>query len=331
MKAMVLAAGLGTRLHPINSRIPKAMMPIFGTPIIELNLLQLRDQGIKDVIVNLHHLPVQIIRHLQDGSSWGMRIRYSLEPTILGTAGGIKKVEDFFDHEAFLVMNADTYRNTDLEGLLSHHRKTKSVITMLLEKNPELATERAVWLDDRGCVVRFLNTCKKEIAGGIAADFLGVQVIEPKVLLHIPPGQPWEISQVYIRLLSSGLSIGGYLHGGYWMDVGTWKGYRQIHLDAMAGVCPMKIPGFSRNRGVWVGEYVHIEPGAKIEPPVFLGPETVVRRKARVGPYAVVGRHCTIESGARVIRSILWEDVQIRARKIVEDQLVGCGFEHALG
>ena len=306
------------------------MMPVFGTPIIELNLLQLRDHGIREVIVNLHHLPVQIIQHLKDGRIWDMKIRYSLEPTILGTAGGIKKNEDLLLEETFLVVNADTYRNMNLYGLLDHHRKQSSVITMLLKKNPDLAPERAVWLDDQGRVLSFLNTGQRESRRSFATDFLGVQVMEPDILSHIPPGQPWEIQQVYVRLLSSGFPIGGHLHAGYWMDLGTFEGYRRIHVDALEGACPLNIPGRLQDNGVWVADGVCLEPDAKIAPPVFIGAGTVVRRRARIGPHTVIGKRCTIERGAKVVRSILWDGVRIRAQGRIEDQLVGCGLECAL-
>jgi NDP-sugar pyrophosphorylase family protein len=330
MKAMILAAGMGTRLRPISSKIPKAMMPVLGIPIIELNLLQIRDQGIGEVVINLHHLPVQIIQHLKDGSSMGLKIRYSLEPTILGTAGGIKKMEHLLHDGTFLVVNADTYRSMDVKRLLEHHLEKGSVITMLLEKNPNLAPDRAVWIDDRGFVVRFLDGFIEDMNQGTPTDFLGVQVMEPEVLSHIPQGQPWGIQQVYVRLLSSGMSIGGYLHGGYWRDLGTLEGYRQIHVDALEGRCPLEIPGNPHDPGIWVADGVHMEPEAKLDPPVFLGPHAVIKAKARVGPNTVIGRRCTIERGARVARSILWEGVRVQTNRVLEDMLVGVDFECAL-
>jgi NDP-sugar pyrophosphorylase family protein len=104
LKAMILAAGLGTRLRPLTNTIPKPLLPVGGTPLIVWNLLLLRRHGIREVIVNLHHLGHLIRKELGDGSTWGMRISYSEEPTLLGTGGGLKQAEAFFAGEPFLVM-----------------------------------------------------------------------------------------------------------------------------------------------------------------------------------------------------------------------------------
>ena len=330
MKAIVLAAGLGTRLGPITQWIPKPMVPVFGVPIIQHNLIQLREQGIREIIVNLHHMPVQIIQHLKDGNHFGVKVHYSLEPTIMGTAGGIKKVEAQLQDGTFVVVNADTYRVMDLKTVLRHHKRKKRVLTLLLQENPHLPPERAVWVDKRGAVVRFLDLYQKDGDQGTPADFLGVQVAEPELLSHIPPDQPWEIHRVYMRLLSSGSRVGGHLQLGYWKDLGSLDGYWQIHMDTLDGRCPLEIPGVSREPGVWLADGVMLGPGVRIEPPVYLGPASRVGQGARIGPYAVLGGQCLIDRGARVFRSILWEGVRVQENAVVEGLLVSRDFHHPL-
>lgn len=331
MKAMVLAAGLGTRLNPITRWIPKPMMPVFGIPIIELVLKQLRDHGVQEVIINLHHHPVQLIEHLKDGSSLGIEITYSFEPHILGTAGGIKKVEHDLQDGPFLVVNADTYRCVDLHGLLQHHLIQRPLLTMVLQENPKLEQKRAVWIDDRGDVSGFLDLYRR--SDGLPArptDFLGIQVMEPEVLSHIPAGQPWEMQRVYVELLRSGRPISGYLHRNYWMDLGTLDRYRQLHKDALDGQCPVEIPGHEQESGIWTADGVHLDPAARIHPPVCIGVGCRVRGSAQIGPYAVLGRSCTVQTGARIVRSILWDGVRIDQNAVVEDCLVSRTFHCSL-
>ncbi len=326
MKAMLLAAGLGTRLRPVTHWIPKSMMPILGIPVIEHNLVQLRDQGFREVIINLHHMPFQIVHHLRDGSPWGVKILYSLEPTIMGTAGGIKKVEEHLGGESFLVINADTYRSVDLQGLVRHHRDNPATITMLLQENPSLDPDKAVWVNRSGAIVRFLDHIHSEWRDAVPADFLGVQVMEPKVFSFIPPHQPWDIHKVYLRLLNSESEIKGSLQSGYWKDIGSLAAYRQIHVDALDGRCPIRIPGTSVRQGVWMAGEARMEPGVRVEPPVFLGTGSRVREGASIGPYAVLGDRCVVERGARVAGSILWDGVRIQEDSLVEGLLVSRDF-----
>jgi mannose-1-phosphate guanylyltransferase len=300
------------------------MMPVFGIPIIQHNLIQLREQGIREVIVNLHHMPVQIIQHLKDGSHLGVKIHYSLEPTIMGTAGGIKKVERLLQDGTFLVVNADTYRVMDLKGLLRNHRKKKRLLTLLLQENRHLPPERAVWVD------RFLDLYRKDVDQGTPTNFLGVQAVEPEFFSHIPPDQPWEIQRVYVRLLSSGLRVGGHLQAGYWKDLGSLNGYWQIHVDTLDGICPLEIPGVESEPGVRLAEGATLGPGARIDPPVYLGPGSRVGKGAWVGPYAILGGQCVIERGARVVGSILWDGVRVQENGVAEGLLVGRDFQHPL-
>lgn len=326
MKAMLLAAGLGTRLRPVTHWIPKSMMPVLGVPIIEHNLIQLRGQGFREVIVNLHHMPFQIIHHLKDGSPWGVKILYSLEPTIMGTAGAIKKVEEHLGGETFLVINADTYRSVDLQGLVRHHRENPATITMLLQENRCLDPDKAVWVDRSGAVVRFLEHIQSEWSQAVPADFLGVQVMEPKVFSFIPPHQPWDVHKLYLRLLNSDSEMKGSLQSGYWKDIGSLTAYRQIHMDALDRRCPIRIPGSLVREGVWMASEAHMEPGVRVEPPVFLGTGTLVREGASIGPYAVLGSHCVVGRGAYVAGSIIWDGVRIQGDSFVEDLLVSRDF-----
>ena len=139
MKAMILAAGLGTRLRPLTNTIPKPLLPIAGTPLIVWNLLLLKRYGFHDVVINLHHLGPMIEQAVGNGSRYGLRIIYSREPVILGTGGGLKQAEPHFSGESVLVLNGDTLVDLDLGALCAFHQQRDAVATLALRKDPEAA------------------------------------------------------------------------------------------------------------------------------------------------------------------------------------------------
>jgi NDP-sugar pyrophosphorylase family protein len=236
MKAMILAAGLGTRLRPLTDRMPKPLLPVGGAPLIVWNLLLLRKHGIADVVVNLHHLGNLIEQALEDGARWGMRIVYSREPTILGTGGGIKQAEAFFGGESFLVLNGDTLIDVDVTDLVRFHEANQAAATMVLREDQ--AADRWGLVETMGgrWVVRINRR------GLLHADpteprmFAGVHVMRPSLLRDIPPGQESSIIDAYVRAIERGEPILGYDHRGYWSDVGTAERYAQAQKDADAGL-----------------------------------------------------------------------------------------------
>ncbi len=154
MKAMVLAAGLGTRLRPLTDILPKPLLPVAGRPLLEWNLLLLKRHGITEVIINLHHLGEQIVRALGDGARLGLRLAYSHEPTLQGTGGGIKQAAPFLKDGAFLVLNGDTLSDCDLTALIATHRASGALATLAVRDDPEAATWGPVALDAQGRILQ---------------------------------------------------------------------------------------------------------------------------------------------------------------------------------
>src|SRR5688572_6733281 len=154
MRAMILAAGFGTRLRPLTNVMPKPLLPVAGTPLIVWNLLLLRRYRFHDVMINLHYLGPMIQQALGDGSQFGLRLEYSPEPVILGTGGGIKQVEPFFNGEPFLVLNGDTLFELDLDTVIAFHREREAAATMVLRRDPEAARWGLVEVGPRDQVIR---------------------------------------------------------------------------------------------------------------------------------------------------------------------------------
>lgn len=236
MKAMILAAGLGTRLKPLTDTTPKPLLPVAGTPMIVWNLLLLKRHGIHDVIINLHHLGTMISQALGDGSALGMRIIYSHEPVILGTGGGIKQAEPHFHGEPVLILNGDTLFELDLGTLMAFHFEQQAAATLVLRKDPEAARWGLVEVTDRGEVVRITGRGRANSAQTLARMFAGIHILHPRLLWSLPVGKECSIIDAYVQGIQAGERIVGYDFDGFWSDVGTPERYAQVERDAAAGL-----------------------------------------------------------------------------------------------
>ncbi len=237
MKAMLLAAGLGTRLRSLTETTPKVLLPVAGRPILVWNLLLLKRHGITDVIVNLHHLGEQVVQAIGDGSRLGMRVAYSHEPEIQGTGGGIRQAALFLKDGPFLVLNGDTLSACDLTDLIAAHRTGKALATLVLREDPEASRWGPVTVD---AGARILQINGKPPLAPQARPlpapcmFAGIHVLEPEVLDAIPPG-PSSIIDVYHALLGKGRVLRGWRMNGYWSDIGTRERYEQAEQDTAEG------------------------------------------------------------------------------------------------
>ncbi len=239
MKAMILAAGLGTRLRPLTETMPKPLLPVGGTPLIVWNLSLLRKNGIQDVVINLHYLGSMIEDALGHGSRWNMRIRYSYEPTLLGTGGGLKAVEDFFEGEPFLVLNGDTLIDLDLAVFRDFHFSKKGVATLVLREDPQAVQWGAVESDAQERILRINGHGNDQIHVSMVAHtrmFAGVHILHPSLLADASSGISFSIIDTYTRALADGFRLFGYVHAGFWSDIGTRERYAQAQADVSAGV-----------------------------------------------------------------------------------------------
>jgi NDP-sugar pyrophosphorylase family protein len=236
MKAMILAAGFGTRLRPLTNVVPKPLLPVAGMPLIVWNLLLLKRHRFQDIIINLHHLGPMIEHALGDGTRFGLNLHYSHEAVILGTGGGIKQVEGFFSGEPFLVLNGDTLFELDLDAFIAFHRERDAAATLVVRPDPDAERWGLVEIGSNRRVVSITGR-------GVPADgpleprmFAGIHILHPRLLRAVPQGKESSIIDAYVRGLHEGEQILGYDLTGYWSDVGTPERYAQVEQDAAAGL-----------------------------------------------------------------------------------------------
>lgn len=228
MNAMVLAAGKGTRLYPVTETLAKPMVPIAGRPLLEHTIGWLRAHGIRRVAINLHHRPESVRGHFGDGSRFGVEIRYSEEPELLGTAGGVKRMEAFFD-DPFLVVYGDVLTDLDLGALLAAHRSAGRVphATLAVDQRPDTTQGGVVELDADNRIRRFVE---KPRPGELSSPWVnsGVMVLDRALLARIPAGRFSDFGrEVLPAWLLDDVPLYGWPlpPGTFLLDVGTPGSY----------------------------------------------------------------------------------------------------------
>ena len=242
MKAMVLAAGQGTRLHPLTEHTPKALVPVAGRPMIEYSLFLLKRYGIRDIIINLHHLGDQIESYLGDGKQWGLQITYSKEPELLDTGGGLLKAKPFLQDGTFIVINTDVLIDLALSDLLAFHEKNRAVATLVLRPDPLADQFGSMEIDGDGRIRRFLQTWTAATELSVPTTelmFTGVQVLEPRVFDYMESDKILRkfstTKDTYPRMLLRQERLFGFRFDGFWQDVGTASRIKEAEESLAAG------------------------------------------------------------------------------------------------
>jgi NDP-sugar pyrophosphorylase family protein len=245
VKAMILAAGEGTRLRPLTLDRPKPMLPLGGKPLLEHLLRWLHSYGVCQIAINLHHQPEAITSHFGDGHRFGVSITYSYEEQLLGTAGAVKRVQSFFD-ETFVVVYGDVFTNLDLSRLIHFHNAHREegmrdgtagaavgspdpFLTLALYRVDNPSSCGLAEVDDRGRVTRFVEKPSPEEVFTNMAN-AGVVVLEPGVLEHIPPATFCDFGRdLFPRLLERAIPLYGcpLRDGEFLIDIGTPASYRR--------------------------------------------------------------------------------------------------------
>jgi len=241
MKAMVLAAGQGTRLRPITDNKPKALVPVAGRPMIEYALLLLRHYGIEDIVINLHHFGAQIEDHLGSGNQLGLRISYSHEAELLDTGGGLLKAKPFLRDGTFMVINTDALIDVNLAELIAFHKQRNATATLVLRPDEQADQYGSMDIDGAGRIQRFLNSEIEPKPTGPTRKlmFTGVQILEPKIFEYMEGAGAAEkfstTKQTYPRMLLAGEPLYGFCFEGFWQDLGTVERIEQAEANLTQG------------------------------------------------------------------------------------------------
>jgi NDP-sugar pyrophosphorylase family protein len=241
MKAMVFAAGYGTRLGPLADELPKALVPVAGRPMIEYPLLLLRHYGITEIVINVHHLGDKIAARLEDGKKLGLRIAYSEEKELLDTGGGLLQAKSFLQDGAFVAINTDVMIDLPLRTVIDQHRKCGATATLVLRPDAQADRYGAIEISEDRRIRKFLN--HQAPSGGTAGSlrklmFTGVQILEPKVFDYMEAANSAVFSttkDTYPKMLTEGEGLYGFLFEGFWQDLGTPERIREAEEKLARG------------------------------------------------------------------------------------------------
>jgi mannose-1-phosphate guanylyltransferase / phosphomannomutase len=321
MKAVIMAGGEGTRLRPLTSNQPKPMVPVINKPVMEYIIELLKNHGITDVIATLQFLPALIRNYFGDGQDLGVNIAYSTEESPLGTAGSVKKVEQYLD-ETFIVISGDAMTDIDLTAAVAFHKKNRALATLVLKSVPNPLQFGVVITDDDGRIQRFVE---KPNWSQVFSDTVntGIYILDPKIFAHIPDDQPFDFSKdLFPKLLKGRKRLFGYVADGYWQDIGSIEQYMQVHQDLLRGETMFKPEGFKIGRSVWLDGGAQVDPMASLRGPIVIGKNAKIEAGARIRPYSVIGNNTVVKAGSFVSRAVIGENCYIGAGA----ELRGCAI-----
>jgi mannose-1-phosphate guanylyltransferase len=287
MKAMIMAAGFGTRLKPLTDHIPKALMPVLNRPLLERNIEYLAGYGIKDIIINAHYHMDQIERYIKECKIPGVNLSISLEPEILGTGGGLSNCRAFLADDTFMIINSDILTNIDLDQAVKSHTESGAIVTMVLHDYHRF---NQVAVKNNRVDAIYKDTAPNRFA------FTGIHVLSPLVFDYLPSkGYADIISECYTPLIRSSKSINAYMATGhYWYDIGTIDSYIKASLDFLR----------FKNQQIVKGENVRIDASATLK------------------NWAVIGTNVAIEKDVVIDSSIILDNAVIKKGTHIKDSIV---------
>ena len=295
MRALILSAGYGTRLWPLTEDRTKPAIPILGKPLVGYVAEYLARYGCDEIAVNLHHRPTSVRQALGDGSSFGVKLHYVEEPEILGTSGAIDNARALLDGDTFVVVNGKIITDIDLSAAFATHRRTGAIATLVLL--PNVAREKF-------SVVETADGFLQGFGGMPAPEefsnddpplmFTGIQILEPKIFDYIPHGVfSHSTSDVYPQAIARGERVAVHVASGRWFELSTIARYLDISLLLLR----------ERGQTLTAGAGCEISATAAVE-------------------QSVLWDRVVVESGARVKRAVLGDDVQITAGEVLENVAV---------
>lgn len=311
-KAMIMAAGVGSRLDPLTQDVPKPLVPIANRPVMDILFERLLEISVKDVIANTHYKSEKITERYKN-NNMGVNFNYVHEEELSGTAGGVKKCQFFFDKgEDFLVLSADGLSNADLKAAIKSHKKSGAIATMGIKKIAleEIPNFGVVVTDDEGFVTGFQEKPSIKDAKSDCIN-TGIYVFNYKIFDYIPEDTFYDFARnVFPDLLSKGIKINTFQVDEYWNDIGTIEQYFQSTQDLFKNL-------YKINHS----KIIQTPKGAYIKGDSYIAPS------ALLFGYNTIGKNCIIDKNVVLKDCIIWDDVEIHANLILKNCIVASHCE----
>jgi len=305
-KAMIMSAGVGSRLDPLTKYVPKPLVPIANKPVMDILFEKLYSIGIKDVICNTYYLADKIIERYTDNNI-GINFNYIKEETLSGTAGGVKKCQHFFNEgETFIVLSADGLTNADLEKGIKIHQKSGAIATIGIKQidKSQVPHFGVVVTDKTGFITEFQEKPSIEEA---KSNFIntGIYIFDYKIFEYIPENTFYDFAKNVFPKLLAEHAINTFDVSEYWSDIGTLEQYKQSTQDLFNGECEFAhAPIINCPNGSYISESSNID-----ETVEFIGNSTI-------------GKNCTIGKNTVIENCIIWDNVKIGSNLHISDSII---------
>lgn len=299
MQAMVLSAGYGTRLWPLTEDRTKPAIPILGKPLVGYVAEYLKNYGVEEIIVNLHHRPESVRKALGDGSLFGVNLHYIDEPVILGTSGAIDNARELLDEETFIVINGKIITDIDLNAALTTHQESKAIATLVLMRN-EKRERFSVVETSHGLITRFGGMPQADDLSSEPLMFTGIQILDRKIFSYIPRGVfSHSVTDVYPKAMAAGERVAAHVASGKWRELSTLKRYLDISLEIL----------HEKGEDVSVGAGSTISQDANVQDSILWDKVTVgngsTARKVVLGDGVILNAGEKVENAIVVTRSLV--------------------------
>ena len=322
MKAMILAAGKGTRVQPITHVIPKPMIPILQKPVMEFLLELLKEHGFTEVMVNVSHLAEEIENYFRDGQRFGVEIAYSFEGRIedgeligdaLGSAGGLKKIQDFqkFFDDTFVVLCGDALIDLDLSEAVKRHKEKGALASLITKRvsKDQVSSYGVVVTDEEDRVKAFQEKPSIDNALGDTIN-TGIYLFEPEIFDYIPSGKPFDIgADLFPKLVEEGAPFYALPMDFEWVDIGKVPDYWRAIRNVLKGdVRQVEIRGKQVRPGIYTGLNVAANWNKiKVKGPIYVGGMTRIEDGVTIIGPSMIGPSCCICEGATIDNSIIFD------------------------
>ncbi|AYM75313.1 D-glycero-alpha-D-manno-heptose 1-phosphate guanylyltransferase [Janthinobacterium sp. HH103] len=339
MKAMILAAGKGTRVRPLTYDLPKPMIPILGKPVMAYLVEHLSRYGITEIMVNVSYLHEKIEEYFGEGHQFGVQIGYSFEgytndagevvPEPLGSAGGMKKIQEFgnFFDETTIVLCGDALIDLDIKSALFEHRRKGALASVITLEVPwDKVSSYGVVVSDADGRIRAFQEKPAQADALSNCVSTGIYIFEPEVLELIPSDRPFDIgSELFPLLVEKGLPFYAQKRNYNWIDIGSVKDYWEVLQSVLMGeVAQLDVPGIQIDDGLWVGLNTSIDwsGGTRIEGPVYIGSGSRIEAGATIIGPTWIGHGSHVCAGAEVVRSVLFEYTRVLPGVVLDEMIV---------
>ncbi len=326
LKGIIIAGGLGARLRPLTYQRPKPLISLANRPFLEYQVALLRKHGVDEIVFATNYMSELIEGHFGDGSKFGVKMRYALETTPLGTGGAIRNAADQFPGEPVAVFNGDILTDFDLDKIMSFHRENRAIATITLAEVPSPHPFGVLILDENSRVQEWREPSeetKKALAvdrdiipTGIDLINAGFYVLEPEFIARIPQGAPSSVERdIFPELLSQKAQVFGIAPGGFWMDMGRPEQFMVATQSVLSGAVKVATP------------FLPVGEGTTIAPSAWLNGQTCVGRNCSVGAGARL-EGCILLDGVKVGNNVRLSGVIVDEGAVIEDEVVveGRGF-----